>query len=101
MRDIQDIHKRWIARLRRTWPEGVPVREAVTLQTGVGRDTEPWPETWHDGICKQCLHCQFYVELSGELGSDWGACTSEASQYDGGLVFEHWTCAHWHPEEDT
>jgi hypothetical protein len=47
----------------------------------------------------QCLHCRHYVELSGELGADWGACTNEHSQYDGKLVFEHWTCRYW-TEED-
>ena len=88
------IHDRWIRRLRRTWPEGIP---AATDENGTPRTrpVEPWPDTFRDDYVKQCLHCKHYVQLSGELGYDWGVCTSEQSQYDGQLVFEHWTCAEW------
>ncbi len=48
----------------------------------------------------QCLHCRHYVELTGPLGADWGACTKAKSQYDGHLVFEHWTCRYYEIEED-
>ena len=48
----------------------------------------------------QCLHCRYYVELTGEPGTDWGACTGEESQHDGQLVFEHWTCRNWAEEEE-
>ena len=51
-----------------------------------------------EGMCMQCLQSRYYVELSGELGADWGACTNELSQYDGRLVFEHWTCREWAEE---
>jgi hypothetical protein len=97
--DMGDSHERWIRRLRRTWPEDVPARQPEPGETPSG--VEPWPETWRDpeDAAMQCLHCRFYVELTGELGADWGACTSEQSQYDGQLVFEHWTCNYWEEEQ--
>src|ERR1051325_7881720 len=87
--------ERWIRRLRKTWPEDVPARQPEPGETLSG--IEPWPETWRDpdGAAMQCLHCRFYVKLTGELGADWGVCTNGLSQYDGQLVFEHWTCRHW------
>jgi hypothetical protein len=96
---MRATHERWIRRLCRTWPEGVPAHQPEASEKPSG--VEPWPETWRDpeGSPMQCLHCQYYVELSGELGADWGACTNEQSQYDGQLVFEHWTCRYW-AEED-
>jgi hypothetical protein len=104
---MTDTHDRWIRRLCRTWPEGVPARQPEPGEAAVASPVEPWPETWRDaegmpdpeGMCMQCLHCRHYVELSGELGADWGSCTSELSQYDGQLVFEHWTCREWAQEE--
>ncbi len=96
---MSDIHYRWIARLRRTWPEGVPAQEPIAIKAGAPREVEPWPETQRDEIVKQCLHCRYYVPLTGDLGADWGACTCEASQYDGRLVFEHWTCREYREEE--
>jgi len=97
---MNDLHERWIRRLCRTWPEGVPARQPEPGEAVVSGPVEPWPETWRDpeGMAMQCLHCRYYVELSGELGADWGACTSELSQYDGQLVFEHWTCREWAEE---
>jgi hypothetical protein len=97
---MSDAHDRWIRRLRTTWPEGVPAQEPAALEPGVSGPVEPWPETWRDEMVKQCLHCLYYVELSGDLGADWGACTNELSQYDGDLVFEHWTCREWSEERD-
>lgn len=96
---MSDPHERWMKRLRMTWPQGVAARQAKDGEKLTS--AEPWPDTWRDpeGNAMQCLHCQYYVELSGELGADWGACTNEYSQYDGQLVFEHWTCRYW-TEED-
>ena len=51
------------------------------------------------GIVIAFVGIRNYVELSGELGADWGACTNELSQYDGQLVFEHWTCREWEEEK--
>lgn len=95
-----DTHDRWIRRLSRTWPKGVPATEMGELAPGVVARVEPWPETWRDELVKQCLHCESYVKLSGPLGSDWGACKNELSQYDGQLVFEHWTCREWSEERE-
>jgi Protein of unknown function (DUF3027) len=97
---MSEPHDRWIRRLRMTWPESVPARQP---DPGEARSSlEPWPDTWRDpdGAAMQCLHCRNYIELSGPLGADWGACTSEESQYDGQLVFEHWTCRYWAEEDD-
>jgi len=97
---MSDTHERWMQCLRRTWPEDVPARQPITGEHGVPGDVVPWPDTWRDPNqgAMQCLHCRHYVELSGELGADWGACTNEQSQYDGQLVFEHWTCFDWGAE---
>jgi Protein of unknown function (DUF3027) len=97
----EQSHERWMRRLRQTWPEGVPAREPEPGERRAPRDVEPWPETWRDseGAAMQCLHCRYYVELSGEFGADWGACICGPSQYDGQLVFEHWTCRHWESEK--
>jgi hypothetical protein len=95
---MSHTHERWIRRLRRTWPEGVAPRHPEPDET---RSAEPWPDTWRDpdNGAMQCLHCRHYTELTGDLGADWGACTSEQSQYDGQLVFEHWTCLYWDAEQ--
>jgi len=103
---MSDAHVRWIKRLCRTWPEGVPAWQPEPDEAPVSGRIEPRPEIWRDlkgmpdpeGMCMQCLQCRYYVELSGELGADWGACTNELSQYDGQLVFEHWTCREWAEE---
>lgn len=84
----EDTHERWIRSLRKTWPEGVPAQ-----------DLQPWPDTQRGGGVKQCLHCAHYVELEGALGSDWGACSNAASQYDRQVVFEHWTCKEFEPDD--
>jgi hypothetical protein len=44
------------------------------------------------GYCFQCGGCQYYIPLEGDLGMDWGACSNRRSEYDGRVVFEHWTC---------
>jgi neutral trehalase len=97
---MSETHDRWIRRLCRTWPEGVAARQSESGEGPNSKSVEPWPETWRDpeGMAMQCLHCRYYVELSGELGADWGACINEFSQYDGQLVFEHWTCREWAEE---
>ena len=59
----------------------------------IGRDGKPkrWGETPRS-YCLQCMFCVHYEVLEGALGADWGACSNEASEYDGRVVFEHWTC---------
>jgi hypothetical protein len=68
---------------------------------------DPWPATFGDmgedgvphhrsdegqGYCFQCGNCCYFVTLDASLGADWGACTNPASQYDGRVTFEHWSC---------
>ncbi|GAA2211406.1 hypothetical protein GCM10009850_068650 [Nonomuraea monospora] len=65
------IHKRWIAeRNRRTEDPG-------------------YREEWY---YEQCGSCRFWLPLSGELGSDYGACANQASPFDGRVRFEHDGC---------
>lgn len=45
---MSDAHDRWIRRLRRTWPEGVPARQPEPEETPVSGPAEPWPETFRD-----------------------------------------------------
>jgi hypothetical protein len=95
---MAETHERWIKKLRQTWPTGVTAGLFVIPPDAARYSPEPWPESERDDYVKQCLHCANYVPLSGQLGSDWGACQSENSQYDGSLVFEHWTCMQWEQE---
>ena len=99
---MSDPHDRWIKRLRKTWPEGVPEEQPEPGEKRPPGRVEPWPDTWRDPEmgAMQCLHCRHYVELTGPLGADWGACTKAESQYDGHLVFEHWTCRYYEIEAD-
>ncbi len=56
-------------------------------------DIEPGTIThklYEDG--RQCGSCKSFRELSGTLGLDWGVCANRESQYDGRVVFEHFTC---------
>lgn len=93
---------------------GVAVRAHKRIQEDSGKcgpitDTvidDPWPATFGDvgedgkpvhrndgaGHCFQCGFCCYFVTLDASLGGDWGACTNPASQYDGRVTFEHWTC---------
>jgi len=49
----------------------------------------------------QALTCPYYVPLSGEWGSDWGAIMHPRSTKFGQLVFEHeWCGCTNHPEEE-
>lgn len=100
--EYRQIHRRWIARLSATLPAGVPAARWSERPPG-----RPWPATFGDddpdtgpthdpdeqGGCLQCGGCCYYVTLDASLGADWGACTNARSEYDGRVVFEHWTCA--------
>jgi hypothetical protein len=44
------------------------------------------PDEWYNEQCGQCV---YYVPLTGELASDWGACTNAASRFDKLAMFEH------------
>src|SRR5437870_4997761 len=49
---------------------------------------------------RQCFLCQFYVQLTGALGPDWGACTNPVSPFDGKIMFEHNGCDQFSLAED-
>ncbi len=63
------------------------------------RQEEPgYLEEWR---IQQCLHCMYYVPLSGALGEDYGACTNGDSKFDHHVMFEHDGCEmHLHAEGD-
>jgi hypothetical protein len=56
-----------------------------------------YPDIWH---AQQCLHCRFYVPLSGSLGADWGACANPISEFDRSVMFEHDGCDRFQLEND-
>jgi hypothetical protein len=41
---------------------------------------------------EQCGACRYWVPREGALATDWGACTNEASPFDGVVRFEHDGC---------
>lgn len=48
--------------------------------------------TEKEGTSPACFKCRYYVALSGELETDWGACSNEKSPLDRTVVFEHDSC---------
>jgi Protein of unknown function (DUF3027) len=64
-------HERWRARRNRT------------------QDASEYKNDWYQ---EQCGACRFFVPLTGILGSDYGACTNEASPCDKIAMFEHDGC---------
>jgi hypothetical protein len=64
-------HQRWVLRMN--------------------RDAEPY---------EQCGGCRYWVALDGELGRDYGACTSQESTFDGQIRFEHDGCDAFVERED-
>jgi hypothetical protein len=67
---VERCFKRWTARLNRP------------------RDSN-YREEWYG---QQCLHCRFFVPLSGQLGEDFGVCSNPDSGFDGKVMFEHDGC---------
>ncbi|WP_432075771.1 DUF3027 domain-containing protein [Streptomyces wuyuanensis] len=64
-------HARWRALLSRS-----------TAQSG-------YRDEWYDA---QCGGCRFWIALSGQLGQDYGACSTPGSSFDGQVRFEHDGC---------
>jgi len=68
------IHARWGERLNR-------------------RPGDPaYREEWYFQQCGGCLH---WLALGGQIGADWGACSSASSPFDGVTRFEHDGCDHF------
>jgi DUF3027 family protein len=55
------------------------------------------PDEW---TAEQCLMCQYYIKLSGDLGYDWGVCSNVDSPLDGKVMFEHDGCEYFTFAED-
>jgi hypothetical protein len=51
--------------------------------------SEDYLEEWRR---QQCGLCQYWIPLAGTWGLDWGACSNEASPFDGTVRFEHDGC---------
>src|SRR5271165_2994347 len=68
--DLSTPHKRWITRLTRTWPEGVPARQQEPGERLLPSNVEPWPDTWRDSDqgAMQCLHCRYLRRVDGRTG---------------------------------
>lgn len=68
-------------------------REAIHSRWGerVNRRTDNpgYRDEWFFEQCGGCLH---WLALSGQIGADWGVCSSESSQFDGVARFEHDGC---------
>ena len=79
-RDVRlAIHDRWMPRRNRK-PES--------------------PEYRDEWYVQQCGMCRFWIPLSGELGSDYGACTNPRSPFDGRVQFEHDGCDEYEEAEE-
>lgn len=68
---LNGIHARWVAR-----------RSRDTARSN-------YRDEWYN---EQCGSCKFWFPLAGELGSDYGACASARSLFDGMIQFEHDGC---------
>ena len=49
---------------------------------------------------EQCGACRHWHPLDGQLGLDWGVCTSAASNFDGTARFEHDGCDQFDSADD-
>lgn len=58
------------------------------------------PEYRDEWWAHQCGACRHWVPLTGELGSDYGACTNERSPFDGKVQFEHDGCDQFDPDSE-
>jgi hypothetical protein len=68
------VHSRWVERLNR-------------------RMGDPgYRDEWYWQQCGRCLH---WLALGGQIGSDWGVCSSDSSPFDGVARFEHDGCDHF------
>ena len=76
MRHAAITHQRWLDRRHR-------VQESPAYQ-----------EAWYGA---QCGSCRYWVPLSGALGSDYGGCTNDRSEFDMRLMFEHDGCDDFAP----
>jgi hypothetical protein len=55
------------------------------------------PDYQDDWYGKQCLHCRFWVPVSGVFADDYGACTNPDSPFDAQVRFEHDGCEYFTP----
>jgi hypothetical protein len=50
-------------------------------------------------FAEQCGGCRYWIPVTGVLGSDYGACTSARSDFDGRVMFEHDGCSTFDPAD--
>jgi hypothetical protein len=59
-----------------------------------------WGGEFAGEACDCSSGCAHYRPLNGELGSDWGVCSSPTSHRKGKLTFEHQGCYAFEPGSD-
>ena len=86
--------------------EDKPKRNLVKDERHVEACHQRWiqrrslPSDAEDGwSAKQCLHCLYYVELTGLFLTDWGVCSNSGSPRDRSVMFEHDGCDAFVPAE--
>jgi hypothetical protein len=47
-----------------------------------------------------CFMCQYYIELTGALGKDWGVCSNPVSRFDGRVMYEDDGCEQYSFAQD-
>ena len=67
----QAIHARW--------------SESLNRRT----DDPKYQESWTFEQCGGCIH---WLAIAGQIGADWGVCSSAESAFDGQVRFEHDGC---------
>jgi hypothetical protein len=66
--------------------------DTVTPRTALGKH--------HYDCGRQCLCCEKYLELKGDVGSDYGVCLMPLAPTFGVVVFEHFSCRYHEYRKD-
>jgi len=78
-RERKAIHSRWSQQLNR-------------------RSDDPgYRQEWAFEQCGGCLH---WLSVAGQIGDDWGVCSSASSSFDGEVRFEHDGCDEFTEDPD-
>jgi hypothetical protein len=75
------------------------VRPARNDERHLDETTRRWTADFDDSQWRdeQCGRCRFWIPLSGNWGSEWGACSNAASPHDRRATFEYDACAAYEP----
>lgn len=69
----------------------------ILLERALIRKNEDYsPYGQHERSQNDCsCGCDYFINLSGEFGKDWGVCTNSNSHRCGLLTFEHQGCSNF------